>query len=444
MNVQKTVVIGNVVVAAMVLAMVVALAKPANAERIVLTDGRTVEGTVISEDDKTLTIEMRGVGVSLTTTISKSQITTRDKPSREGQPYVVIPVHGVIGDDVTADALSAGLAEARLAKPQYVVLEIDSPGGNVGQMVDMLDLLNKASADLKIVAYVKKAHSAAAVIAMSCSQVYMQPGATIGATVPFRMTDSGPADVDAKFRSVVEAQMRSANRRGGHADLLIRAMSEIDLELYLTDDNGKPTLSTSGPGKIVKSKGRILTLTTDEAVACGLANSAPTMADLGKQVCGGAWYEVNRLAYDTTIATVAMQKQQEQKTLEKGQRLIARQKAIAEIKPKLDDIERRAAQLIAKAVANDNEIPRLVANCNAELARIESDRSHAIEIARYQAFPVTAIARADEVANTQAAAARQSCDTQVSQLRAESQAAKNELTLLAERKKKLLATVPNE
>ena len=127
--------------------MSVALATPGNAERIVLTDGRAIEGTVIREDDKTLTIEVRRVGISLTTTISKSQITTRDKPSREGQPYVVIPVRGAIGDDVTADALRAGLAEARLAKPQYVILEIDSPGGDVGQMMDMLDLLNKASAD---------------------------------------------------------------------------------------------------------------------------------------------------------------------------------------------------------------------------------------------------------------------------------------------------------
>jgi membrane-bound serine protease (ClpP class) len=402
-----------------------------HADRLVLTDGRVIEGTVTREDDRTLTLEIRKVGMSLTTTIYKSEIKTRNTPVCEGQPYVVIPVHGAIGDDVTADALRAGLAEARLAKPQYVILEIDSPGGSIGQMMEMLDLLNKAASDLKIIAYVKRAYSAAAVIAMSCSQVYMQPGATIGATVPFRMTDSGPADVDAKFRSVVEAQMRSANHRGGHADLLIRGMSEIDLELYLTVDDGKPTLRTSGPGKIVKSKGRILTLTTDEAVACGLAHAAPTMADLGKLVCGGAWYAVNRLAYDTTIATVAMQRQEEREAIEKGQRLIARQKAIAEIKPQLDDITRRYAQLLAKAVANDDEIARHTTQCDAELRQIQVDQQRAIDFARYQAFPTEALARAAEVANTRASAARQSLNVQVAQLRSESEAAKNEMALLA-------------
>ncbi len=420
------------------------LVTSANADRIVLKDGRRIEGTVTREDDKTLTVEIRRVGILLITTVSKSEVKTRDKPVRKGQPYVVIPVRGAIGEDVTVEALRAGLAEARLAKPQYVILDIDSPGGAIAQMMGMLDLLNEASKDLKIIAYVKRAHSAAAVIAMSCPKIYMQPGATIGATVPFRMTKNGPADVDAKLRSAVEARMRAANQHGAHNDLLIRGMSDINLELYLADDNGKPTLRTSGPGKLIKSKGQILTLTTDEAVACGLAHAAPTMADLGKQVCGGAWYEVNRLAYDTTIAIVAMQRRRGREAIEKGRRLLARQKAIAAIKRQLDDIERRAAQLTAKAVANDDEIASLTAECNWELRVIERERQHAIEFARYQTFPIEAMARAAEVANTRASAVRQSLNAQVAQLRSESEAAKNEMALLAERQKRLLATVPKE
>ena len=414
----------------------------AHADRILLHNGRALEGRVIREDDNTVTIEMRGVGVRLTSTISRSRIKTIEKPLRKGQPYVVIPVRGVIGDDVTADALRAGLAEARLSKPTYVILEIDSPGGSISQMVRILDLLNSASADLKIIAYVKQAHSAAAVIAMSCSRIYMQPNATIGATVPFRMTRNGPADVDAKFRSIVEARMRSANRRGGHADLLIRGMSENDLELYLAEHNGKPTLRTSGPGKLVKSKGQILTLTTDEAVAYGLAHAAPTMAKLGKLVCGGAWYEVNRVAYDATIEVVKMRRQQDRRAIKKRKRLIARQKAIAGIMPQLRYIERRVAQLVAQAAANDGEIARLVANGNAELRQIEMERLSAISFAQYQTTPSDAMARANEVASARASAVRQLSDAQVAQLRSESEAAKNEMALLSQRQRRLLATVP--
>ncbi|MEI6972727.1 MAG: ATP-dependent Clp protease proteolytic subunit, partial [bacterium] len=320
--------------------MPIALATPGNAEHLVLTGGRTIDGTVIRETDTTLTIEVRDVGVSMTETINKAYVESRDTPTRKGAPYVVIPLRGAIGDDVTADALRAGLAEARLANPEFIILEIDSPGGDIGQMVDMLGVL-KAVTDAKIIAYVKKAHSAAAIIAMSCSQVYMRPGATLGATVPFRMTANGPADVDAKFRSVVEAQMRSATQRGGHADLLIRGMSEIDLELYLTEDNGKPSLRTSGPGKCIKSKGQILTLTTAEAVTCGLAHAVQSMEELGTKVCGGAWYEVNRLAYDTTVATVAMERQQARDVMMTRERALARNKVIADIAPQWEDITRR-------------------------------------------------------------------------------------------------------
>jgi ATP-dependent protease ClpP protease subunit len=420
------------------------LAAPANADQIILKNGRMIDGAVISENDKTLTIEIPGIGMSLTTTISKAEIKTRKKVVREGRPYVVVPVRGVIGDDVTVEALRAGLAEARRAKPQYVVLEIDSPGGNIGEMTGMLDLLSEASKDLKIVAYVKRAYSAAAVIAMSCPQVYMVPGATIGATVPFRMTENGPAEVEAKLRSAIEARMRAANRCGGHDDLLIRGMSDADLELYVAEDNGKPVLRTSGPGKLIKSKGQILTLTTEESVTCGLAHSAATMEDLGQQICGGAWYEVNRFAYNATIATVEMQRQQDRQAAEEKRRILARQKAISEIKPGLDDIEVRAAQLAGRAAANDGEIARLSALCDAELRRIESERLQAVEYARRHGALDSEMPHITEVANTRASAIRHSTDRQIAQLRSDSEAAKNELALLGQRRKSLLANVPKE
>jgi len=232
---------------------------PASADRLVLRDGKTIEGEVITEDDKTVLVEVWVPPLSFyQKRISKPQIKTWVRPSREGAPYVTIPIFGTIGDDVTVDALRAGLQDARAAKPRYVILAIDSGGGSIAEMAGMLELLQEASKEFEIVAYVKSAHSAAAVIAMSCRHVFMRPGATIGATVPFRMTEDGPRDVDAKWRSIIEAEMRAAARRGGHADLLIRGMSEIDLELFLAEEDGKPSLRTSGPGKRIKSKGHFL------------------------------------------------------------------------------------------------------------------------------------------------------------------------------------------
>jgi hypothetical protein len=100
--------------------------------------------------------------------------------------------------------------------------------------------------------------------------------------------------------------------------------------------------------------------------------------------------------------------------------------------------------LAAQAVANDNAIARLTAQCDAELRQIQVEWRQAIYFARYQAFPTEALARAAEVANTRASAARQFLNGQVAQLRSESEAAKNEMSLLAERHKRLLATVPEK
>jgi ATP-dependent protease ClpP protease subunit len=448
----------------------------AHADRLILQDGRTIEGEVTGEDDNVVTIQVSGFESSLTQRISKSQIQTWYKPSREGQPYVVIPIFGGIGEDVTVDALRAGLAEARAAQPQYVILAIDSPGGNIGQMMDMIDALNDASKSMNIVAYVKTAYSAAAVIAMSCPQVYMKPGATIGATVPFRMTENGPADVDAKFRSVIEARMRAASEHAGHADLLIRGMSELDLEMYLANESGKPTLRTSGPGKLIKSKGQILTLTADEAVECGFARVAPTMIELGKQVCGGAWYEVNRKAYNTTIGTVAIQRQREREAVEQAKRSVAQRNAYAQVKPQLDSIERRMAELAARAVANQNAINDLNARCNLEIQQINAEYQQTVnnlppyvqprqpifdrnttstDLANYNAWlrenaaqqerqRNAAIARAAEIANNRASAARQYLQANIAPLQADAQAAQIELGILRDKQQQLLASVPND
>jgi len=420
------------------------LSSALNADRIVLQNGKTFDGEITSEDDQSVTIEVWGVESSFTRRIGKSQIKSWDKPSHDGQPYVVIPVFGVIGEDVTVDALRAGLAQARVAQPKYVILAIDSPGGEISQMIGMIDLLNDASKTLKIVAYVKSAYSAAAVIAMSCPEVFMKPDATIGATVPFRMTENGPADVDAKFRSVIEARMRAANEHGGHADLLIRGMSELDLEIYLGDDSGKPMLRTSGPGKLIKSKGQILALTADEAVEYGFARIAPTMTDLGTQVCGGPWYEANRRAYNATIGTVAIARRREQQALRQRQLQIAKQNAIAQIKPQWDSIEGRIAELVAKAVADDNVIADLTAKCNQEIQLINLDYQQAVINAKYQTDPNAAVAHALEVANGRASAARQYLQANVAQLQADGQAAQVEIHLLRDKQKQLFASIPSE
>ena len=422
-----------------------ALAAPVSADHVVLQNGREFDGEVVAESDRTLTLEMFvPPGYTLGRTFEKAAIKTLVRPPREGEPYVLVPLIGQIGKDVTADALRGGLEKARKANPRFIVLAIDSPGGDIGEMVGMLDLLRDASKQIEVVAYVKRAYSAAAVIAMSCRDIYMKPDAAIGATVPFRMTANGPADVDAKFRSVIEAQMRASTAQGGHADLLIRAMSEMNLELYLASENGKPVLRTSGPGKLIKSKGQILTLTANEAAECGLAHVVAGMTEMGKQVAGGAWYEASRRPWNAVIAAVALQRQRERDLMEQEQRWLARQTAMAQIRPEYEAIVRRVAELSTKINAARNAIEESTKRSTAELKQIDADYRQAIASARFQSDAVAAAARAAEMRDSRAAATRQNWQSQVASFQAQEDAAQKELAQLRIRAQQLLDSLPPE
>lgn len=412
-------------------------------DRLVLRNGKTLEGEVVAEDAGTVTLEVLvPPGYTFNRRVKKADIVSRVRPPHSGTPYVLIPIEGVVGKDVTVEALSAGIAKARAAKPKYIVLAIDSPGGQISHMAGMVDLLIDVSKDIETIAYVKQAYSAAAVIAMCCRDVYMMPDAVIGAAVPFKMTETGPADVDAKFRSAFEAKIRASTAHGGHADLLIRGMAEMDLQIFLSAEDGKPVLRTEGPGKLIKSSGQILTLTADEAAECGLAHIATGMADLGGQVVKGPWYQSTDRPWNAVIATVAVQRQHEQEELERKQRWLLRRLAMTRIKLEWDGIERRIAQLLPQLTATEDAIRIVDAQCKSELGQIENDYKQQLALARYQPDPSAAIAQAQETRNARATDARQKWQANVNALRSSGQAAATEVGQLRAREKDLLASLP--
>jgi ATP-dependent protease ClpP protease subunit len=422
------------------LAGILIVAAAARADRVVLKDGRSFEGEIKAEDEQAVTLEVVGATTGFTQKIKKVQIETWYRPTRKGAAYVTLPIVGVIGEDVNAEALRAGLEEARKAKAKFVILAIDSPGGRIGDMAEMVDVLTGASKEMEIVAYVKRAYSAAAVIAMTCRDVYMTPDASLGATVAFQMTETGPKDVDAKFRSIIEAKMRTATAQGRHADLLIRGMSEIDLELYVTQIDGKAEVSTTGPGKLVKSKGQILCLTSTEAAECGLATVAPDMADLGMRVAGGEWYAASRRPWSAVNNVIARQHAE----IDRARQALRRRAALAQIDPEREKIQTRMGELVGKVVAAKDAIALLTKGCNAELKRIDAEYRQAVQLANNQPGAAGAAARAMETKNSRAAAARQNWQAGAAQWQSQGEAAMVELTLLRERDKALLATVPTD
>ena len=169
---------------------------------------------------------------------------------QDKRPVVyVAPIEGVI-DLGLAPFVQRVLDEAEAAGAAAVVLEINTFGGRVDAAVQIRDAL--LNARVRTIAYVnKRAISAGALIALAAQSLVMADGGTIGAATPVQMGQPGaPAEaVGEKTVSYVRKEFRATAESRKRPPLLAEAMVDADVEI-----------------RGVTEKGKLLTLTTDEAL----------------------------------------------------------------------------------------------------------------------------------------------------------------------------------
>lgn len=212
---------------------------------------------------------------------------------------VVVPVHGPIGV-TTAAIVRRGYAEARARHAARLVLDIDTPGGLVTEMREVEAILAQIRADgMHTAAFVRRqALSAGAYLALAARDVFVAPGATIGAITPVLADPLGGGivaipdqDVRSKVYSAMRADVRALveSRRSVRVDVLKAAEAMVDptlrlFEVTYEDRNGMSVqelmflddvrrLETEGL-KIVSRRefgSRPLVLTADEAIKLGFA-----------------------------------------------------------------------------------------------------------------------------------------------------------------------------
>lgn len=171
-----------------------------------------------------------------------------DEARAESVVYV-IPVEGII-DLGLAPFVERVLDEAGSGGAAAVILEIDTFGGRVDAAVQIRDALLRAR--VKTVAFInKRAISAGALIALAADTIVMADGGTIGAATPVQIgLPGGPAQpVEEKTVSYIRKEFRATAESRKRPPLLAEAMVDADVEI---------------PGVI--DKGKLLTLTTDEAL----------------------------------------------------------------------------------------------------------------------------------------------------------------------------------
>jgi len=167
----------------------------------------------------------------------------------------IIPVKKMI-EPALLYVVRRGVDEAVRNDAQAIIFEMDTPGGAVNAAQGIISVITKT--DIPIYTFVENdAYSAGAIIALATRHIYMAPGSVIGAATPLMMSPIGgvqdmPDEVQEKMTSAVAAMVRAAAEQGGHDPQLAEAMVRADIEYSVN-------------GKVISEKGRLLTLTNEEA-----------------------------------------------------------------------------------------------------------------------------------------------------------------------------------
>lgn len=164
----------------------------------------------------------------------------------------VIPITDAIGSP-NRFILRRGIKEAVTNDIDTLVLDIDTPGGQLGQTLEIMEMLDRF--DGVTVAYVNdEAISAGAYISAATDEIWFAPSGIIGAAAVVTGTGEDVAEtMKQKIDSYLRARMRSLTDEHRYRAQVIRAMMDADYVLEID-------------GEVIKEEGELLSLTATEAI----------------------------------------------------------------------------------------------------------------------------------------------------------------------------------
>lgn len=173
---------------------------------------------------------------------------------------VVIPVHGEI-NKANWYLFRRGVKKAAEEKADAIVLDVNTPGGELAVTLDFIAALQKFPGET--LAYVNPdAISAGAYISAAARKIYFSPDGKIGAAavVSADGADAGKT-MKMKIDSYLTALTKTLSKEDPRRADVLRAMFDAD---YVLKIDGKPL--TDRNGDPVKPAGMLLTLTAEEAM----------------------------------------------------------------------------------------------------------------------------------------------------------------------------------
>ena len=182
-----------------------------------------------------------------------------------------IPIEGTI-DLGLPPFINRMLQEAKSMDAEVVVFDINTFGGRVDAATQIKDAI--LGVDIKTVAFVnRRAISAGALITLSCEQVYMAGGGLIGAATAVDMSGKKGSE---KVISFMREEMASTAEKRGRSKDIARGMVDEELAFTHLVINGDSVLVDDIEGQ---KEGKLISLTTDQAIKYGIADGSAETID---------------------------------------------------------------------------------------------------------------------------------------------------------------------
>ncbi len=215
---------------------------------------------------------------------------TPDRRGRNNQ-VIILTIKGPIKLDIETKAFIEALKNSSDQGPLFILIEMDTPGGNL-YLAHQMCLALKDLTNCQVVVFIRGnefggAISAGAAVAFACDKVYMADNAIIGAATAYVNLGSGPEElrkvfgdeIGEKFSSAWRAYLAALAQQKDRPGLLARAMISKDIEVIEVNENGKrlfiDPVNKKPNQAFVRSwskKDSLLTLTAAEAAQCGVAD----------------------------------------------------------------------------------------------------------------------------------------------------------------------------
>ncbi len=206
------------------------------------------------------------------------------------------------------------VARSSKGKREAILIELDTPGGEVGLMWQLARMIDDASEDgFETIAWVNDhAVSAGALLALSCDQIFMRSSATIGSAMPVTISPTGGLQPTAPDPAVLEKQLsafradfRAWAERHGRPPQLAEAMVDPKVRVYRIVENGAERLVGGQEWDDLRQAGApvslletvvddetLLNLSGTEAVAYGIGDALADDLETVLEKAGFAGAEV--------------------------------------------------------------------------------------------------------------------------------------------------------